>query len=174
VHVKNSWRSTPKGRNGKFFICGPKFTGHFLWNAGGIAVDHISFPSWISGVVPEYICDQNRKLLKIAPNFGRVFHPSKILGGGPSKSYTHVTTIDPCLSAARRIENVFRILPLAPKLYGLTRWKLNQILSFHNGGPSSQFECALATSEAWSICNACKNFRAQGRNAVFSLPKSAL
>ena len=36
-----------------FSVCGPKFTGLFSWNAGGIGVDHISFRFWISGVIPE-------------------------------------------------------------------------------------------------------------------------
>ena len=38
------------------------------------------------------IHDQSRKLSKIALNFGRVFSPSQILGGRPSKRYTHVMT----------------------------------------------------------------------------------
>ena len=38
------------------------------------------------------IRDQSRKLSKIALNFGRFFGPPQILGGRPSKSYTHVMT----------------------------------------------------------------------------------
>jgi len=38
------------------------------------------------------IRDQSRKLSEIAQNFGRFFSPSQILGGRPSKSYTHFIT----------------------------------------------------------------------------------
>ena len=38
------------------------------------------------------ISDQSRKLSKMELNFGRFFSPSQILGGRPSKSYTHVMT----------------------------------------------------------------------------------
>ena len=37
------------------------------------------------------IRDQSPKVSEIAPNFGR-FWPSQILGGGPSKNYTHFIT----------------------------------------------------------------------------------
>jgi len=38
------------------FVDHAKFTGLFSWNAGGMAVDHISFSDfWISGVVPEIL-----------------------------------------------------------------------------------------------------------------------
>jgi len=52
----------------------------FSWNAGGIAVDHISFRFWISGVV------KNRA------EFRTFFSLSQILGGRPFKSDTHFTT----------------------------------------------------------------------------------
>jgi len=82
-------------------VCGPKFTGLFSWNAGGIAVDHISFRLWISGVVLEIFamkvesCQKSRWI-------SDVFSLSQILGGRPSKRYTHVY---PCLEA-RCMENV--------------------------------------------------------------------
>jgi len=82
-------------------VCGPKFTGLFSWNAGGIAVDHISFRFWISGVVPEIFAIKVKSCQK-SRWISYVFSLSQILGGRPSKRYTHVY---PCLEA-RRMENV--------------------------------------------------------------------
>ena len=58
----------------------------FPWNAGGIAVDHISFRFWISGVVSE-IFAISRKLSKIALNFGRFFALPNYRGPAFQKLY---------------------------------------------------------------------------------------
>ena len=51
----------------------PKFTGLSSANAGGIAVDDMSFRLWISLPVPERYSNRDRslKLSEIAPNFAR-------------------------------------------------------------------------------------------------------
>ena len=72
-------------------FCGPKFTKLFSSNAEGIAVDHISFMILDIWSISGDISDQSRKLSKIALNFGR-FLLSQVIGGRPSKSYTHVMT----------------------------------------------------------------------------------
>ena len=76
----------------KTFLFVDQSSRDFLpWNAGGIAIDHISFRFWISGVVSEIFaikvesCQKSRWILD-------VFSPSQILGGRTSKSYTHVMT----------------------------------------------------------------------------------
>ena len=66
----------------KTFFCLWTKVHWMTWNAEGIAVDHISFRFWISGVVPDRdIRDKSRKLSKIAPNFGR-FLPSQFFWAG--------------------------------------------------------------------------------------------
>ena len=82
-----------------FFVCGPKFTGFFSSNVGGV-VDQLLFRFSICGSISEIFaikvesCQKSRKILDgffALPNFGR-FVLSQILGGRPSKSYTHVMT----------------------------------------------------------------------------------
>ena len=53
------------------------------------------------------IRDQNQKLSKITPNFGRFFRPAF------QKLYP---CYDSCLAIERRVESFVRILPLAQKL----------------------------------------------------------
>jgi len=124
-------------------FCGPKFTGLFSRNAGEIAVDHIFFPILYIWSGFGDIGDQSRKLSIIAPNFGRFFVLPNFRNRVFKKLYP---CYDPCL-AARHMENVLWGYSTIPKLYGLTRWILNQILNFHDKifcGTPSQFGCALA------------------------------
>jgi len=95
-----------------FFVCGPKFTGFFPWNAVGIAVDQISFRFWTSGVVSEIFaikvesCQKSRWILD-------VFSPSQILGAGLPKVIHKLWP----LSLGTSYGKCFVwILPLAPKL----------------------------------------------------------
>ena len=100
----------------------------------------------ICGSVPEIFaikvesCQKSRRILD-------VFSPSKILGGRPSKSYRHFITHAMMPRKTSLGKSFVRILPLAPKLYGLTRWILSQILNFHDkifwGTPIS-VRCALS------------------------------
>jgi len=75
-----------------FFVCGPKFTVFFSSNVGGVVVDQLLFRLSICGSVSEIFaikvesCQKSRKILD-------GFLPSQILGGRPSKSYTHVITL---------------------------------------------------------------------------------
>jgi len=85
--------------------------------------------------------------------------------GRPSKSHTHVM-----IPASRHVvwKMFFGILPLAPKLYWLTRWILSQILNFHDYNfletPVPLRMCAI---KAWSISSAWKKI--QGAAPLYGL-----
>ena len=94
---------------------------------------------------------RSRKLSKMALNFGRFFSPSQILGGRPSKSYTHVMT-----SVSRHVvwkmfcgdiptsSEVTRIV--ANALNFKANFKFSRLNFFFLGGgePPSHLGCALS------------------------------
>ena len=87
-----------------FVVCGPKFTGLLSSNAGGIAVavDHVSFRFWISGVIPEIFAtkvESCKKSLWIWDVFFAVPNCRR-----PAFQQLYIC-YDPCLTA-RRMENV--------------------------------------------------------------------
>jgi len=95
-----------------FLACGPKFTTFLLSNVGGVVADQLCFRFLMCRRVPEIFaikvesCEKSRRNLE-------VFWPSQILGGGTSKTCTHV------MSPASRLiawKSFMRIFPLARKL----------------------------------------------------------
>jgi len=107
---------------------------------------------------PGDICDQSRKLSKIALNFGRFFALPNFRGPAFLKLYP---CYDPCL-AARRMENVlweyshYPEVIVANMLNFKPNFKFSQLKFL--GVPVPLRVCAI---KAWSISNACKNFMAQ-------------
>jgi len=91
------------------------------------------------------IHDQSRKLSEIAMNFGRFFSPCKILGGPPSKSYTHFITTT-SRHAGRKMfcddTPISRNVLDPHTLNFKPNFKFSR-LNF-SGGPPSQLWCALA------------------------------
>jgi len=130
--------------NKTYFVCGPKFTGLFSWNAGGIAVDRISFRFWISGVVPEIFaskiesCQKSHLILDAffaLPNFT-----------GPAfQSYTNVMASD-----SRHI--VWKMFcedtPTGPEVIVANTLNFKPNFKFLRlkffGGHPSHFGCALS------------------------------
>jgi len=59
----------------QFLVSGPKFTGLFSPNAGGIVLDHLSFRFWISSLFLEifpikvWSCLKSPQILHIWPQF---------------------------------------------------------------------------------------------------------
>jgi len=112
----------------------------------------------------------NSKVVKNRADFWKFFSPSHILGGGRPK-------VTPILSPLPRgtspAKSYVRILPLSPKLYGLTHSIYSQILNFLDyifGG--TPVPVVVWASKAWSICNTCKNLRGQHpQGTKCSLPK---
>jgi len=86
-----------------------------------------------------HIHDQSRKLSEIAPNFGRFFSPSQILGSEPSKSYTHFVGTATLHRATLNRPTVIR----AHTLNFRPNFKFSG-LNFLRG-PPSQLWCALAS-----------------------------
>jgi len=129
--------------NKTFFVCGPKFTGLISWYAGGIAVDHIFFRFWMSGVIPETFaikvesCQKSHWVLD-------VFSPSQILGGRPSKSYTHVMT-----PASRHVvwKMFYGDTPISLEVIVANTLNFKPNFKFSGlkflGGPPSKLGCAL-------------------------------
>jgi len=152
-----------------FFICGPKFTRFLLSNLGGVVVDQLLFRFLTCPPFRRY----SRSKSKVVRNRAEIwtfFWPSQILGGRPSKSYTHVMTL-----AWRHV--VWKMFcgdtPTGPEviLVHTLNFKPNFKLSrleFFGGTPIPLRVCAI---KAWSISSASKIFRAQLK---YSLPKSAL
>ena len=145
--------------NKTFLFVDQSSRGFFPRNAGGIAVDHISFRFWISGVVPEIFsikvgsCPKSRWILD-------VFSPSQILGSRPSKSYTHVMTHVPRHVVLKMFCGDTRTSPeviVANTLNFKANFKCSR-LSFFGGTPVPLRVCAI---KAWAISSACINFMAQ-------------
>jgi len=72
-----------------FFVCRPKFTKFLSLNVEGVVVDQVFFQLFDMLIRSGDICDQSCQ--KSCRNLD-VFWPSQILGGGPSKSGTHIIT----------------------------------------------------------------------------------
>jgi len=131
----------------------------FSPNVEGAVVDKILFRFAIYRSVPEIFaidvesCQKSRRILD-------VFSPSQILGGRPSKSYTHFITHTSRHDAWKWFcENT----PISPEV--LVAHTLNfkpnfkfSRLFFCGRTPVPVVVCA---SKARSICNACKNLRRQ-------------
>ena len=100
------------------------------------------------------------KVVKNRPEFWTFFSPSQILGGRPTKSYTHVMT-----PAWRYV--VWKMFcgdtPTGPEVIGVhtlnfkPNFKFSR-LEFFGGTPVPVRVCAI---KAWSISSACKIFGAQ-------------
>ena len=65
-----------------FLVSGPKFTGLLSLNAGGIALDHMSFPILDMLIRSRDICNEIQEMHKIAPNFACFWSPDFFWGGG--------------------------------------------------------------------------------------------
>ena len=132
----------------------------FPWNAGGIAVDHISFRFWISGVVPEIFAIKVN-VVKNRTEFWTFFSPSQILGGRPSKSYTHVMTPVPRHVVWKMFCGDTLTMPeviMAKTLNFKVNFKFSQLTFFIGGTPVPLRVFAI---KAWAISSACINVRAQ-------------
>jgi len=107
------------------------------------------------------IRDQSWKLSKIAPNFGRFFSLSQILGGRPSKTYTHFITPD-----SRHVVWIkfYEDIPTSSEVIGAhsvnfkPNFKFSRLKFF--GGDPTQFGCALA-----GLCQSVARVKISGRNA---------
>jgi len=140
------------------FAYRPKFTKFLLSNVEGAVVDQILFGYAILWAVSEIFaikvegCQKSRGILD-------VFSPSQILGESPSKIYTHFITPDS--------QHVVRI-----KFCENTSTS-SEVIGAHTLNFKPNFKCSrlqflgdpllvrVCASMAWSICSACKNFRAQ-------------
>ena len=115
------------------------------------------------------------KDVKNAQNFGRFFCRHKFFGAGIVKI---VPKLSPTPRGTSTEKSPVRILPLARKLFRLTRWILGQILNFRDqnfflGGTPSRF--GVCASKAWSVFSACKTFRAQHpRRAKLQSPEKKI
>jgi len=144
------------------FACEPMFTKFLLSNVEGAVVDQILFRFailWaVSGIFAIKVegCQKSRGIL----NF---FSPSQILWGRPSKIYTHFITPDS--------RHVVRIkfcedTPTNWEVIGANtlnfkpNFKFSRLKFFVWGG-GDPLVVRVCVSRAWSICSACKNFRAQ-------------
>jgi len=143
-----------------FFVCGPKFTRFLLSNVGRVVVDQLRVRFLTCRPVPEIFaikvesCQKTRRILDV------FFSPSQILGGQPSKSYTHFIT-----STLRHVEwkKFCEDTPISPEvLFAHTLdfkpdFKFSR-LKFFWWTPVPLGVCASKPS---LISSACKNLRAQ-------------
>jgi len=124
-----------------------------------MAVDHISFRFWISGVISEIFAIKVESCQNRA-EFLTIFSPSQILGGLPSKSYTHVMTPVPW-------HVVWKMFcgdtPTSPEVTvaNTLNFKANFKFSGLNflGGPPSHFGCALSR-----LCQSLARVKFSGRS----------
>jgi len=67
-----------------FLVCGPKFIKFLSSNVEGVVVDHVFgfFQMFDISIRSGDICDQTRKLSKIAPKFGRFLALQTFQGAG--------------------------------------------------------------------------------------------
>ena len=72
-------------------VCEPKFTKFFSLNVEGVLVERVFLRFSICRSFPEIFATKVESCQKTCPNLG-VFWPSKYLGGGHSKSCTHIIT----------------------------------------------------------------------------------
>jgi len=116
-----------------------------LSNLGGVVVDQILLRFLMCPHVLEIFeikverCQKSRRILD-------VFSPSQILGGRPSKSYTHFITPTSRHVAWKRFCEDTPISPevlVAHTLKFKPNFKFSRLIFFW-GGPSSQLWCALA------------------------------
>ena len=130
----------------------------FSPNVEGVVVDKILFGFAMYGSVPEIFAIKVE--IEIAQNFGRFFSSSKILGGRPSKSYSHFITPTSRHVAWKRFYEDTLIIPevlVAHTLNFNSNFKFSRLKIF-GVTPVPVVVCA---SKAWSICKACKNLRGQ-------------
>jgi len=154
-----------------FLVCGPKFTRFLLANVGGVAVDHLRFRFLTSRPVPEIFAIKVESCQKSRRNL-EVFWPSQILGGGTSKSFTHIVTPASrhvgwkkfCEHTSTSAEAIgAQTLNFKPNFKFLT-------IKFFRGSPLAVVMCA---SKCWSICKSCKNLRSSTpQGSKYSLPKN--
>ena len=111
------------------------------------------------------------KVVRNRAEYWTFFSPSQILGGRPSKSYTHFITIDSRHVAWKKF---YEMTPPRTKVIGAhtLNFKQNFKFSLLNflGGLDPHEVCA---SKPWVICSACKILRAQHplRAEIYSLPQ---
>ena len=136
-----------------------------------VVVDKMLFRFAICGSVPEIFaikvesCQKSRRILD-------VLSPSQILGGLPSKSYTHFITLTLRYVAWKWFSKDTHISPevlVAQSLNFKPNFKFSRLKFL--GGPRPSF--VMCASRAWSICNACKYLRGQHpQGPKCSLPKN--
>jgi len=131
------------------------------------------FPIW-DGVLPEIFAIKVESCQNRA-EFWTFFSPSQILGGRPSKSYTHVMT-----PASRHVvwKMFFEDTRTSPEIIvaNTLNFTPNFIFSRLNffGGTPVPLRVRVCAIKAWSIYSACKHFRAQHPYGLkYSMPKSA-
>jgi len=137
----------------------------------GVLVDKILFLFAICRCVPEIFTikvESWQKALWIL----EVFSPSQILGGRPSKSYSHFIT-----PVSRHVpwKKFCGDTPTSLEVIGAhtlnfkPNFKFSR-LNFFRGSPFAVVVCA---SKSWSICKSCKNLRGSTpQGPKYSLPKN--
>jgi len=145
--------------NKTFFVCGPKFTGLFSCNVGGIAVNRISFRFWVSGAIPEILaikvenCQKSRWILDVCS-------PSQILGGQHSENYTNVMT-----PASRHVVRKLFCGDIPTSLEVVVantlNFKPNFIFSRLNFFAGTLIPIWVRAIKTWSISSAYKTLRGQ-------------
>ena len=137
----------------------------------GVVVDKMFFRFAMCASVPEIFaikvesCQKSRRILD-------VFSPSQILGGRPSKSYTHFITHTSRYVAWKWFCKDTPISPevlVAQLLNFKPNFKFSRLKFF--GGNLTAYRnsptlfrspsVVMCASKAWSICNACKNLMGQ-------------
>jgi len=137
----------------------------------GVLVDKILVRFAICRSIPEIFaikvesCQNSRRNLD-------VFSPSQILGGGPSKTYTHFIT-----PASRHVgwkkfcedSSTSAEVIGAQTLNFKPNFKFSR-LNFFGRSPLAVVVCA---SKCWSICKSCKNLRGSNpQGSKYILPKN--
>jgi len=142
-----------------FMVCGPKFTRFILSNVGGGVVVQLRVRFLMCQPVPGILAIKVESCQKSSWNLD-VFWPSQILGGLPSKSYTHVMTTAWRHVVWKMFCGDTRTGPEVIKVHTLNfkpNFKFSR-LEFFGGTPVPFRVCAI---KAWSISRTCKIFGAQ-------------
>jgi len=158
-----------------FFICGPKFTYFFRPTWKGLWLrKYFSYLQYVDAF--RRYSRSKSKVVRKSSKFWTFFSPSQILGGRPSKSYTHFIT-----PASRHVvwKNFCEDTPTTLEVVGAHTLnfrpnfkfsRLNFFLFFFKGRPLPVVVCA---SKCWSIWKVCKNLRGQHpQRPKCSLPKN--
>jgi len=111
------------------FVWDQSSRNFFSINVDGVVVDQILFRFADMSISWGDIRDQSWKLSEMASNSGRFLSPFQILGGRPSKTYTHFITPTSWHVAWKKF---CEDTPTSPEVIGAHILNLSQILNFHD------------------------------------------